>query len=95
LVDFSTLKGEQVDKQIAIQAIRAAFAAEQEHPVTGTEHIGPRTRQEIPMEGEIDFAYAQETQRAAQEVIAADSSARARDQQVEDRIAEVYKEDSD
>lgn len=93
LFDVSELPSEKVDKQIAIEAIRAAFQAEKEHPIRGKEHLGHRSRQEIPVEGDIDYAYAQEAQRAAQEVIAADSAARARDADTEQRIAAALNEE--
>ena len=93
LFDVSELPAQKVDKQVAIEAIRAAFQAEKENPVRGKEHFGARSRQEIPVKGEIDYAHAQAAQRAAQEVIAADSAARARDADTEQRIAAALNEE--
>ncbi|MEE2900914.1 MAG: hypothetical protein VYC39_01230, partial [Myxococcota bacterium] len=93
LFDVSSLPSKKVDKQVAIEAIRAAFQAEKENPIRGKEHFTPRSRQELPVEGDIDYAYAQEAQRAAQEVIAADTAARARDADTEQRIAAALKEE--
>ena len=70
--------------------MRAAFAAEKEHPVRGREFFGQRTRVSLPSEGELDYVLAQEAREAADEVIRASQAALDRDEAVDRRIAEVY-----
>jgi len=87
-------KGEAIDKKVAIEAIRAAFEAEADHPVKGREFLGVRGRADVPREGEIDYAYAVEAARAAREIIDADTAARARAAEVDERIAQVYNDEA-
>jgi hypothetical protein len=92
LVKVEELRGQPVDKQIAIEAIRAAFEADAEHPVRGRERIGPPNRILPSKPGDLDYAIAQEHQAAAREIIDAGLAARERDNQVDERIAKIYSE---
>ena len=60
----------------------------------GREFLGVRGRADVPQEGEIEFAYAEEAQRAAREIIDADTQARAQAAEVDERIAKVYKDEA-
>lgn len=84
------LRGSPVDKDVVIEAVKAALQAVEEHPIKGTEFLGRRTRADLPREGEKDYAIAQEAQKAARELLAADDAAREDQRAVDERIAQVY-----
>jgi hypothetical protein len=90
VLDPGPLQGSPVDKDLVIEAVRAALQAVEDHPVKGTEFIGRRTYRDLPREGELDYAIAQEAQRAARELLAADDAAREHQRAVDERIAQVY-----
>jgi hypothetical protein len=90
VLDPGPLRGEPVDKGTVIEAIRAAFKADEEHPVRGREFLGARSPVDVPQEGEVDYARAVEAQKAAAEVLARAEMAGEEQKAVDERIAEVY-----
>jgi hypothetical protein len=84
------MRGEPVDKGTVIEAIRAAFKADEEHPVRGREFLGARSPVDVPQEGDVDYARAVEAQKAAAEVLARAEMVGEERKAVDDRIAEVY-----
>jgi hypothetical protein len=94
ILDPGPLRGEPVDKGTVIEAIRAAFKADEEHPVRGREFLGARSPVDVPQEGEVDYARAVESQRAAAEVLARADLVSEERKAVDERIAEVYARDA-
>jgi hypothetical protein len=90
VLDPGPMRGEPVDKGTVIEAIRAAFKADEEHPVRGREFLGARSPVDVPQEGDVDYARAIESQKAAAEVLAGAEMAGEERKAVDDRIAEVY-----
>jgi hypothetical protein len=84
------LRGTPVDKEIVIEAVKAALQAVEEHPMKGASTVTPRSHTDLPQEGELDFTIAQEAQKAARELLAADDAAREEQRAVDERIAQVY-----
>src|SRR5205814_8456624 len=84
------LRGSPVEKEIVIEAVKAALQAVEQHPIKGTASITPRSHTDLPQEGEHDYSIAQEAQKAARELLAADSQAREEQRVVDERIAQVY-----
>jgi hypothetical protein len=94
VLDPGPQRGEPVDKGTVIEAIRAAFKADEEHPVRGREFLGARSPVDVPQEGEVDYARAVESQRAAAEVLARADLVGEEQKAVDERIAEVYARDA-
>ncbi len=84
------LRGTPVDREIVIEAVKAALQAVEEHPMKGAPTVAPRSHSDPPQEGELDFTIAQEAQKAARELLAADDAAREEQRAVDERIAQVY-----
>lgn len=89
-LDTGPLKGEPVEKDMVIEAVRAALQAVEEHPLKGRAVLGRRNLVDLPQEGDLDYAIAQEAQKAAREVLEADATAREEQREVDERIAQVY-----
>jgi hypothetical protein len=89
-LEMGPLKGEPAEKNMVIEAVRAALQAVEEHPIKGRAVLGRRNLVDLPQEGDLDYAIAQEAQRAVQEVLAADETAREEQREVDERIAQVY-----
>jgi hypothetical protein len=94
ILDPGPMRGEPVDKGTVIEAVRAAFKADEEHPVRGREFLGARSPVDVPKEGEVDYARAVESQRAAAEVLARADMVGEERKAVDERIAEVYARDA-
>ncbi len=90
VLPLSRTPPQPADPEIVAQAIRAAFEAKKEHPIAGRDFPGVRSRLDVPVEGDRDFAVAQDAQRAAQEVLAAAERAVAEHEAVQARVDAVY-----
>jgi len=90
LLDQGPLKGDPVQKELVIEAVRAALHAVEQHPMKGSSVLDRRNLVELPKEGEIDFAIAQEAQKSARELLDADAAVASERREVDERIAQVY-----
>lgn len=90
ILDQGPLKGDPVQKELVIEAVRAALQAVEQHPIKGAPVLERRNLVDLPKEGDIDYAIAQEAQKAARELLDADAQAAAERREVDERIAQVY-----